>query len=557
MTIDTTTATEAPAANPWDVLHRWQAWADLHATITTGYTESAAQSAEWDALTAADAAEMLVGWLRYPQSAHDEISTLIATTEAGDDGETDPLTHIAKAVRDLAGRILTAPEDIRTAERYVANAAPDVTAEAKAQLLRTVTEELPDQLRSHIVSLQEQARLLRELDGALATRSDSVAPAMEVAPSRRPSPFLDALTHAQQTSPEIKATTIALADGPHGTRWEEVEGERALRHAVKDSPLQVKFIAEPLTRWLGSPDTIASLNDELRNLGLQAVLAYHVCIDALLRDPYPTFTIDELIRAIGWEPHTTEERRQMRSSVWRYLVVFDGFKVVGHRKGKYRDPVTKEVLDLTTTEELLHIAGRADHDPAQLLRDSGFPPAEVTLSAGPWLNQWRGNHQVLTYFGDVRLIASIPAGKPTGEWAQSIGLGLNQWWRERAATAPITRPGEHNRPSINAGATTRRKLLGMFPPTETTVESVLRSENPKRAQVYFDGAIAILRRKGMIGHYQPERVTLPAKNWAEPWLDQPLNIRPKNGVDDLVAIATRGAAIRRAQKKKHPVRSDA
>jgi hypothetical protein len=71
----------------------------------------------------------------------------------------------------------------------------------------------------------------------------------------------------------------------------------------------------------------------------------------------------------------------------------------------------------------------------QLSYDPGQPPVAITYNAGPWIQQWRGNHRVLSYFGDVRKFAALPAGKPSGAWAQAIGLALQQWWREKSALA--------------------------------------------------------------------------------------------------------------------------
>ena len=127
----------------------------------------------------------------------------------------------------------------------------------------------------------------------------------------------------------------------------------------------------------------------------------------------------------------------MRRKVWRWVALLDACEVIGRRPGTYRDPTTREVLDLTSRDALLRVVGR--REPAQLAFDQSAPPLELTYVAGPWVEQWRGNRGVLTYFAvDVRRVAAIPAGKPSGAWAQAIGLALHQQWRERAAD----RPGE-------------------------------------------------------------------------------------------------------------------
>jgi hypothetical protein len=100
---------------------------------------------------------------------------------------------------------------------------------------------------------------------------------------------------------------------------------------------------------------------------------------------------------------------------------FASTSVIGARPGRFRDPHTRERLDLTCGEPLFGIVAA--------------PRFHVTLRAGEWLARWRGNRQVLTDFGDVLPIAAIASGKPSGAWAQSVGLALQQRWRERAARA--------------------------------------------------------------------------------------------------------------------------
>ncbi len=85
----------------------------------------------------------------------------------------------------------------------------------------------------------------------------------------------------QHTFPEAKAAAIALADGPKLRRWLPVEGEVALRHRVSErEPLQTKLLGAPLLDWLGMPSTLEGLQNELRQLGLPAVLLLHVCLGA-------------------------------------------------------------------------------------------------------------------------------------------------------------------------------------------------------------------------------------------------------------------------------------
>jgi hypothetical protein len=52
---------------------------------------------------------------------------------------------------------------------------------------------------------------------------------------------------------------MGIADGPKLRRWEPIEGEIALRHAVRELRLETKLVGHPPLDWLGLPNTIDNL----------------------------------------------------------------------------------------------------------------------------------------------------------------------------------------------------------------------------------------------------------------------------------------------------------
>ena len=224
------------------------------------------------------------------------------------------------------------------------------------------------------------------------------------------------------TFPEAKAAVSGLADAPYGRHWTEIEGEAALRHARKGQPLEIKYLVGPLARWLGLPDTPETLWAELHHLGLQPALLYQVCLGRLLAaEGELRISLDILIQDIGWRPRSTAERYRMRRQVWRWLTSFDGLTVIGRRKGVFRDPTTKQIPDLWVDSSLFLIVERGFVEPQQLSLDDSAPPFEVTLAAGPWLNQFRGNSQVLTYFGRYDGSRAYRLESPAGRWLSRLG----------------------------------------------------------------------------------------------------------------------------------------
>ena len=438
---------------------------------------------------------------------------------------------------------------------------------AAGAIVTTETAELFNELQALINEVKSrgvvEADIKYGLDKKLARRLKISPPGAVEAPAEPPrhsSRKLPSTTPLptdlpQHTFPEAKVAAMALADGPRLRRWLPVEGELALRHRVSErEPLQTKLRGAPLLDWLGMPHTLEGLQEELRQLGLPAVLLLHVCLGAALESAsdkrlFVRHSIDEMVRAIGWQPRSREERADARRKVWRWMAVFSALQVIGKRAGRYKDPDTGDAYDLTSRSELLHIAERLDAE--QLSYDPGQPPVAITYNAGPWIQQWRGNHRVLSYFGDVRKLAAIPAGKPSGAWAQAIGLALQQWWREKSATAVPSLTGDDNHLTVRfAQHPTRRLLLDMFPPTPT-VDDILASHDPGRAKSYWRDAITLLKHAGVIAHYRELGVITPKRQgWAREWLDQELDIRPDD--DGKAAVAEIAQRARRVKRVRMP-----
>lgn len=353
---------------------------------------------------------------------------------------------------------------------------------------------------------------------------------------------------AQPTFPEVRALGSALADGPSGRHWVPVDGEQALVHAIPGETLHIKLTTGAHLDVAKLPATCEGLRDALGGLPFAAVLLLLVALGMALERPgHVTVRIDDLLRAIGWRPRSVPERAEMRLKVWRWLLTFAAMPVIGRRRGTFPDPLTHTLIDLNSEDALLLVTGRRAPDNTRL--EPTVPPLEVSLIAGPWLDPLRGNRRVLTDFGDVRRIAAIPAGRAAGAWAQSIGLALQQRWRERASRADVRRAGDEGRLTVAFQPFTRRDLLNLFR-CAPYVESLLNIEHPGRAARYWKAAIAELRQAEIVGYYA-ELDTLPRtrKGWAEAWLDQPLDIRPTGETIHAVAEIARKAKSARKKGK--------
>jgi hypothetical protein len=358
-------------------------------------------------------------------------------------------------------------------------------------------------------------------------------------------------TVPQPTYAEAKTVGIALADGPTGHRWEPVLGEVALRHVIPDETLQTKLVAGASLNWWGAPATVEALRDELSKTGTEAVFIWYEILHLGATTPGPSsIDIDDLITRTWGRPRSTAERNERRRIVYRWLCLFENIWAIGDRKGTYRDRLTKQVLDTIIADPMIRLGQRVYAVNNQREFDASEPPLEVTIIPGQWIDKFRGDRRVLTDFGDVRKIATIPPGKTSGDWARSIGLALNQKWREASSRATVAHRGDENKLTVRfPHPFTRRELLGMFRPKHP-VETVLNSSNPDRAKDYWDEAIKLLKRAGVIGHYKPLGPPLKArKGWRDDWLDEPLDIRPKE--PGIKAVAEIANAAKRGKRERN------
>jgi hypothetical protein len=352
----------------------------------------------------------------------------------------------------------------------------------------------------------------------------------------------------QSTWPEAREITAALTDGPTGRNWTEMPQALGVVHALAGSRFRTELVGAAMNDWFGAPATPPELFAELRAAGLPAALLLHVCIATTLEQPgLVEVEMDDLIRAVGWTPRSTDERATMRRRIWRWLTIYAAARVIGERSRRrpYRDPMTGESRRLVSRDSLLMVGG-VEIDLQQLALDGSEPPVTVSIAAGAFPGRYRGNHRVLTYFGNVRALAAIPAGKPSGAWAQAIGLALNQHWREHAAYADAD-GGCAVLPPI-----TRQALLDTFPPAPTVYE-VLSGQNPKRARDYFAQAIGLLVKRGVIGHFREPEPIPDRKGWANRWLAQYVEARPAwDGSQAAATIAQTAARIRGGSQTRRP-----
>jgi hypothetical protein len=367
----------------------------------------------------------------------------------------------------------------------------------------------------------------------------------------------------QYTFQEGRNPAVAIAD-PSG--WVEVAGEMALMHAKADDPIQTKLTAGTNFDWWDMPATYSSLRDELRTLGVSGVYCLNVAMSMVLQERHITLALDDLMKVVGWTPQNTRDREEKRRTLYRWLTLFDNLSVHGNRRGRYTDKLTGKAIDTTIQSKLFMISELEYPEQVgqQIRLDGSQTPVTVTLTCGPWLERFRGDDRILQYFGNILKLSGLPTGKAHGEWALSIGMALNQLWREKAYSgAQVSRTGDSNQEVVVYKPFTRFELLSMFPPTKFPIDKILKGANPIRAQEYWDDAIDLLKEKrGQTVETKKQisyckeltNVPLPRQGWQDVWLHQhKFDIRPTGEArDDAVEICkakTKRVAVARRKSK--------
>lgn len=366
---------------------------------------------------------------------------------------------------------------------------------------------------------------------------------------------------------EARTGATAISDGRDLRDWGMIDGMAAMLHAPKDSTMQTRF--EPcsmLLGWWGKPTgaELETLKCELQNLEFDALVTYFVCLSWAIKDDRVATSLDSIIEAIGRGTdarRSTKNRQELRAKVWRWMLLFDSLAVIGARPGTWREPrdgdKKRERTDpakLYSRDALLKIIGTRATEQGTF--DNSAPPKEITFIAGDWVSQWRGNREMLSDFGNVRAIASIPRGKPSGAWAACVGFALNQKWREQASYAPVTRITKGDKKAITQKFRpfTRRALLAQLWRSDVDPEEILKGVNPERAKEYWDAAIEILKKEDVIGIYQEIKpLTVTGYGWQDAWLDQPLDIRPTGDTrKDAITIHKAATEAKKRTRKKPP-----
>lgn len=332
------------------------------------------------------------------------------------------------------------------------------------------------------------------------------------------------------TGQEVHDWMTAQADGRTFAHWFFDEQAGEARHKRPDSNFTV-LIRE--RKDLDPVDALIRKQDA--NTGLAALYVLGV-MEIAKYGPLPsgaTYTarIDLLDVAKKSGMITRQgkhEREQARERVWGLMQFGARAEVTGARSTTYYDPDTGKTIPTRLGGSSLWSLQSIEY-PDEHGRDEQqklFPLDNIPLRVRVTLNKdWEpflfGAH-LPQYLRFGEKIGAIPAGKPSGAWAQAMSLCYLHWARVFPREA---KEGE---------APTRRELLTKYPPAVGSMDEVSSyGRNQRRIVETYLQALEIMAEEGIIARAGDVLTTageqlhgFPRKGWIDPWLDASANIKP-------------------------------
>jgi hypothetical protein len=354
-----------------------------------------------------------------------------------------------------------------------------------------------------------------------------------------------------QTGQEANAMLAAVADGKSGRHWQTLIGAGSRVHKTPGASHYVSLRLSDGERELN----IAVEALESATLKCDAdddfILLY---ISRLLTPSHPlpagafagaTIKLDDVIKAIGWNPQTTVQRAEMRRRIWQFIKFASRAHIIGQRNYKQKDKLTGKELDTYIDSPPFMIGDTVREKPPEpSLFDDDEPPISVRIAASDAWTRLTAMPDTAQFLPLGEVLGAIPGAKPSGAWARVVGLALANFWRRnpRDAMSGKLKP-------------TRRELLERYTPSTGSVADVLASNDPGRAVQYWAAALRILVESEFLADEgesaltaEEMRAALPRYDWAELWLSGKPDLKP--GAALLAAVQERADALPQPKPKR-------
>ncbi len=353
-------------------------------------------------------------------------------------------------------------------------------------------------------------------------------PAAAQSEQQKPARLLEAFN--VHTTQEADVFLRAAADGAIGEHWNN-DAKQNARIWNDNSTHHVRVLAsesrdlDALARMTGAQDADSCL------------IALYVMNAVAPSEPLPAplrrgewIDLLDVARKTGILTHESrEERQRAMRKVWDLLVFGSIAEVRGARSTPYYDKATGTSLSTQIASPVWALGGRVTQETPDLYGDVSIPLRQEILLTKDW-ERLLLDPCLAQYLPCGELLGAIPAGKVAGAWARVIGLALMNLWRREPVRA-----------IDGAVKPTRRELVTRYAPSKALPQEVLDSANPRRAIIYWVGALEflveqrILAKVGEAARSVEDTCSgLPRYGWQDQWLDEHVDLKPGPAVVDAI-----------------------
>lgn len=225
--------------------------------------------------------------------------------------------------------------------------------------------------------------------------------------------------------------------------------------------------------------------------------------------------LDDIWKAIGWDPRSTQDRLECRQRIYSVLLYVHHAEVHGQRSIPYYDTAAERQISTVISSSPWQIGSKQWPlvEPQMIDLFQSEPPVRVELTQSrEWTDLCEGPYTKQVIEG-CEVIGQIPGNQAGGAWARVIAVRALQQWK--------IDPRHEIQPP------TRREFIDTYPAKKAPLAKLLEGTDPLRIIKYWREALHILVENGVIATTEELNAQRPEGNkWAGKWLDTHVRILP-------------------------------
>ena len=336
---------------------------------------------------------------------------------------------------------------------------------------------------------------------------------------------LKKLPYPYNTAEEATCFSAAIANGKSGAGWtdDEQAGQRIHAGIRRGKSLTHRTIL------IASEDCgLEELRTMTEKLTVTNVYMLNYILHILGHSDTGDGWVDlnDVAKQAGLNRQLAKDREEDRRNVMNLIRFVEKAEIKGERSIPYTDTKTKKKIDTYIHSSVWRVTDT--QRPTQLLLpgDAAWreTPVAVHIALSARSKALLQDTRLRQELQFAERIGQLPGKKASVAYARAMALVLMPHFRMR-----------------KTHLLTRRELLTPNPPEVSPPGEVLASEHPARLVEYWNGALKILRGKGLIlpegeaDMHKNLREGLPKQGGYDTWLDTPVDIRPGKDLSSSIA----------------------